>query len=50
MNIGECALVEAEALRIAKEAAIRRWIMSFKSGTHCIGGMLVFSQFWAAID
>jgi len=53
MNVDERALVEVEVLRIAEveaAAAIRRWLMPFSSGTHWIGGVLVFSQFWAVVD
>jgi len=46
MNTVECALVEAEALRITEEAAIRRWLsMPFSSGTHWIGLVLVSVSF-----
>ena len=39
------ALVDAEPLRIGKRVVMRRWLISVRSVTHCIGETLVFFEF-----
>ena len=44
-NASERAWVAAERLRIGKAVVLRRWLISFRSATHWIGGMLIFLEF-----